>query len=100
MDTKKMTIKQLHELLTKGDLKVADLVKGYLETIKEKNDSINAYLEVYDDVMIQAESAQKMFTDGKATLLTGIPFAIKDNMLNTGKICSAGSKILANYHAT
>jgi aspartyl-tRNA(Asn)/glutamyl-tRNA(Gln) amidotransferase subunit A len=33
-------------------------------------------------------------------LLTGIPCAIKDNILNKGKIASSSSKILENYHAT
>ena len=46
------------------------------------------------------EEAQKRFTDGSATTLTGIPFAIKDNILIEGRIASAGSKILENYRAT
>lgn len=95
----KTTIKDMHEALKKGDLKVADLVQSYLDIITEKDGAIHAYLEVYDDVMAQAEAAQKMFADGTATMLTGIPIALKDNMLMKGKIASAGSKILGNYHA-
>ena len=44
--------------------------------------------------------AQKKFEDGSAELLTGIPFAIKDNILFEGHTCSAGSKILGNYTAS
>ncbi len=68
--------------------------------IKEKNEAIHAYLELYDDVLVQAEKAQKMFTENKDTLLTGIPFSIKDNILVTGEVSSAGSRILEHYVAT
>ncbi len=60
---------------------------------------MNAYLEVFTDAKEQAEKAQKKFRDGTAELLTGIPFAIKDNILFEGHIASAGSKILENHTA-
>jgi aspartyl-tRNA(Asn)/glutamyl-tRNA(Gln) amidotransferase subunit A len=41
-----------------------------------------------------------MFDEGKATLLTGIPLAMKDNILIKGRIASASSKMLENYRAT
>lgn len=100
IDISKLTIKEAHEYLKSNQITVADLVGEYLKNIKEKNDDINAYLEVYEDVMDQIERAQNIWNDGKATLLTGIPVAIKDNMLHKGHIASAGSKILENYHAT
>ncbi len=53
-----------------------------------------------DDIAIQAERAQAMFINGTATLITGIPIALKDNMLVEGHIASASSKILENYKAT
>lgn len=100
IDISRLTIKEAHEYLKSNQITVADLVGEYLKNIKEKNNDINAYLEVYKDVMDQIESAQNIFNSGKATLLTGIPVAIKDNMLYKGHIASASSKILENYHAT
>ena len=41
-----------------------------------------------------------MFKNGTATILTGIPMAVKDNILVKGHIASASSKILSNYKAT
>ncbi|MEJ0001905.1 MAG: hypothetical protein WDN09_01855 [bacterium] len=54
-----------------------ELAEAYLGVIAEKNTELHAYLEVYGDVLAQAEVAQQKFSDGSATLLTGIPFAIR-----------------------
>ena len=82
-----------------GDFSAVELAEAYLAVIAEKNPEINAYLEVYGDVIEQAKAADKLFKSGAATLLTGIPFAIKDNILIKGRIASSASKILENYHA-
>lgn len=100
INLKKLTIKKAHDAMIRGDFTAVDLTKAYLEVIKEKNKDINAYLEVYDDVLEMAKEADVRIKDGKAGLLTGIPCAIKDNILNKGKIASSSSKILENYHAT
>jgi aspartyl-tRNA(Asn)/glutamyl-tRNA(Gln) amidotransferase subunit A len=100
IDLKTMTIEKAHDHFLSGDFTVTDLVNAYLEIIKDKNTDINAYLEVYDDVLAQAKIAEEMFKNGKAVLMTGIPVALKDNMLSVGHISSAGSKILENYKAT
>lgn len=95
-----LTITRAHEHLTRGDFSVRELCQAYLDVITERNKTINAYLEVYDDVMQQADRAQAMIDNGTATLLTGIPCAIKDNILIKGKRASAASKILEGYKAT
>ncbi|MCE9548970.1 Asp-tRNA(Asn)/Glu-tRNA(Gln) amidotransferase subunit GatA [Candidatus Nomurabacteria bacterium] len=100
IDLKNLTIEKAHEGMKKGEFTCTELVDAYLKVIKEKNKELNAYLEVYKDISEQTEKAQKKFQDGSATLLTGIPFAIKDNILFEGHIASASSKILENYKAT
>lgn len=97
IDLKNLTIEKAHESLSKGEFTCKELVEEYLKVISEKNKEINAYLEIYDDVLKQAEIAQEMFLNGTASVLTGIPFAIKDIILIKGKKASAGSKILENY---
>ncbi|HEY9583752.1 MAG TPA: Asp-tRNA(Asn)/Glu-tRNA(Gln) amidotransferase subunit GatA, partial [Candidatus Paceibacterota bacterium] len=99
IDLEKITIKKAHEALKRGDYTCVELSKRYLEEIKKKNKEINAYLEVFSDVLDQAREANKRFQAGTATMLTGIPFAIKDNILIKGRIASSASKILENYHA-
>ncbi len=100
IDLKNLTIEKAHESFQKGTFTCRELTEAYLKVIKEKNEQLNAYLEVFEeDALREADIAQKMFTDGTATLLTGIPFAVKDNILIKGRIASAGSKILENHVA-
>jgi aspartyl-tRNA(Asn)/glutamyl-tRNA(Gln) amidotransferase subunit A len=100
IDIKSLTIKKAHEDIKGGKYSAVDLAKAYLDEINKKNKEINAYLEVFSDVLEQAKQADERFKNGTATLLTGIPFAIKDNILIKGRIASSASKILENYHAS
>lgn len=100
IDLKNLTIEKAHEAMSKGEFTPTLLVKEYLASIDAKNKELNAYLELFNDAMDQARLAEEKFKNGTATLLTGIPFAIKDNILFKGHISSAGSKILENYKAS
>lgn len=86
--------------MKRGDFTAVQLTQKYLDEISKKNKDINAYLEVFDDALEQAKQADERFKKGDAGTLTGIPCAIKDNILIKGKIASAASKILEKYHAT
>lgn len=100
IDLKNITIKQAHEDMNSGKYTAVELAQAYLDEISNKNDELNVYLEVYEDVLEQAKRADGMFKENTATVLTGIPFAIKDNILIKGRQASAASKILENYTAT
>ena len=100
IELKNLTIQKAHESLKNSEYTVRALVDAYLNVIKEKNSELNAYLEVYKDIDAQILKAEEMFKAGTATLLTGIPIALKDNILFEGHIASASSKILENYTAT
>ena len=100
IDLKNLTIEKAHESLKNKEYSVRELADAYLDVIKEKNSVINAYLEVYKDIDEQVKIAQEMFDNDTATLLTGIPIAIKDNILYEGHVASASSKILENHIAT
>ena len=101
IDLKNLTIEKAHAALAAGEYTVRDLVRAYQTVAKEKNPEINAYLEIFRDDVIdeQIDHAQDMFTAGTATTLTGIPIAIKDNMLMTGHVASAASKMLGNHQS-
>ena len=100
IDLKNLTIRKAHESLVKGEYSSVDLANAYLENIKKIDKDVHAYLEVFSDVLEQAEAADKKIKSGKSGLLTGIPIAIKDNILIKGRIASSSSKILENYRAT
>jgi aspartyl-tRNA(Asn)/glutamyl-tRNA(Gln) amidotransferase subunit A len=100
INLKELNIKKAHEALIKGDFTAVELTQAYLNEIATRNKDVNAYLEVYDDALESAKAADVLIKAGKAGPLTGIPCAIKDNILIQGKVASAASKILENYHAT
>lgn len=94
------TIEKIREELDEKRYSAEELVKEYLKIIREKDGDIHAFLEVFeDDAITQARLADKKIKKGEASLLTGIPCAIKDNILIKGKRCTSASKILENYIA-
>lgn len=99
IDLKVITIEQAHDMLMKKEISVKELVSAYLENAKKQNDDIHAFLEFFitDETVTRA---QTMIDSGKAHLLCGIPYAVKDNILVLGHVASASSKMLENYVAT
>ena len=96
-----LTIAGAKDLVQKGEVSARELVAIYQVEIKSKNRNLNAYLETFDDAFREAEKVDKHLLHGeKPRALEGVPFAIKDNILIEGKICSAGSKMLENYRAS
>ncbi len=100
IDIKNLTITKAHNALMEGEFSARELAEAYLARAKEKNPSLNAYLEVFDDCLAQADLADKKIKEGTATMLTGIPLAIKDNILIKGRIASAASHMLESYRAS
>lgn len=100
IDIDKLDVQKAHKHLIDGDFSSVELAEECLKNIKEKDGEINAYLEVYGDVIERAKKAdEKIKNKENISALTGIPIALKDNILNRGKIASASSKILENYKA-
>lgn len=93
-------INKIRKELDSGKYTAEELTREYLKTIKEKDESIHAFLEVFEeDAINQAKKADLRIKVGTADILTGIPCAIKDNILIKGKRCTSSSKILENYIA-
>lgn len=92
------TIEAIHKKIIAGEITIKDLVFSYVE--KSKGDTLNIYREVFTDIDEQVARAEKMLAEGKATLLTGIPVAIKDNIMFAGHIAGACSKMLEHYTAS
>jgi len=100
IDLKNLTIKKAHNSLITGEYTAVELATAYLEQIKKSDKDIHAYLSVFDDVIPQAKKSDEIIKSGKAGMLTGIPIAVKDNILIKDKIATAASKILENYVVT
>lgn len=98
-DISQLTIASARKHLDAGDFSAVDLAKAYLEAIAGNNPKLNAYLEVFSDVIEQAQKADEIIKRGEQKSLTGIPIAVKDNILIKGRNASAASKILKRYVA-
>jgi aspartyl-tRNA(Asn)/glutamyl-tRNA(Gln) amidotransferase subunit A len=91
MELEKLSIVEIQNLIKKGEITSADCFDYFQTKAKEKNSSLNAYLEFFDI------DSNENISSGS---LSGIPIAMKDNILIDGRIASASSKILGNYKAT
>jgi len=92
IDFKTTTIKQLHDELITGAITKQDLYTQSVEEINKRDKTVNAFIEVFDDADIESPVTK--------SLLSGIPVAMKDNILFKGKKVSAASRMLENYVAS
>ena len=100
MQLNELTIVEASKKLAAGEITSVALTQACLDEIAVRNGSLNAYLEVFDDALEQAQKADERRKAGDGHLLLGIPLAIKDNILIEGKTSSASSKMLERYVAT
>lgn len=100
IDLVNLTIKDARQKLDQKEFSAVELAQAYLNEINSKNKELNVYLEVFDDVLEQALSADERIMKGESTPLLGIPLAVKDNILIVGKTFSSASTILQNYIAS
>lgn len=99
IDPTTLTITEARAALQKKDYSATELTKSVLDRAQSQNPNINAYAELFDDALGAAKEADALLEKGEGSDLTGIPLAIKDNMLMAGKISASGSKILMNHRA-
>ncbi len=97
-----LTIAKAHTHLIHKDFSAHELAEAHLKVIEAKNESLRAYIEVFDDVLAQADVADRTLArEGESVpALTGIPIALKDNILIEGRRASACSRMLENYVAS
>ena len=100
IDLKNLSIEKAARGLRQGDFTAVELTQACLDQIQAANPGVNAYLEVFADALDQAKRADEKLKAGTAGPLTGIPGAIKDNIMLKGRRAGAASKILEGYTAT
>lgn len=96
------TILKLREQFLTGTYAPTDALNDTLAVISEKDTEINAYLNLFAGAQEAAATATSVIKEqgDAATVLTGIPVALKSNIMIKGERVSAASKILENYTAT
>lgn len=96
------TIRQMQERMSSGDLTSEELTVMYMKIISEKDQNINAILELNPQALQIARSLDGERRQGVVrSLLHGIPILLKDNM-DTGDCMhtSCGSLAMKNHYAT
>ena len=92
------TIHEYAELLKQKKLSSVELTKQYLARIEKADAQIGSYITVcHDDALAAADKADERIARGEATLLTGIPVGIKDNICTEGITTTCASKMLYNF---
>ena len=92
------TIHEYAELLKQRKLSSVELTKQYLARIEKADAQIGSYITVCpDDALAAAGKADERIARGEATLLTGIPVGIKDNICTEGIKTTCASKMLYNF---
>lgn len=101
MDLSTLTILEARRALDAKEYSALELTEAYLAAIEKKDTDIHAFLEVWaDSARAEAKAADALIAAGKSLPLTGIPLAVKDNILVEGRIASSASKILEHYKAS
>ncbi len=101
-DISKLSIKDAARALRARDFSVKELFDAIYSVSVQKNPDIFAYIELFAaDKKAIASAQEKINKEGdNIPLLTGIPIAIKDNILIEGNTVSAASNILKTYKAS
>ncbi len=98
MRYREMDVAALSELLQNKQVTAKELAADALQAIAETDGTVGAYLTVAEEEAYrQAEAADKMLADGTAGPLTGIPFAMKDNICTKGVRTTCASKMLEHW---
>ena len=82
------SLKELHDLLKKGEVTSEELVKESLAKSHEIQDKYNAFVTILDDAKP---------TEVTDDVLSGIPFGVKDNYSTKDVLSTGSSNTLKNY---
>ncbi len=93
-----LTVVKAYEGLKAKEFSSVELTTACLKSIQTQDKEINAFISSDKKVAIMAaEKADKQIAEGNQTLLTGIPFSVKDAICTADVRSTGAGKILDSY---
>ncbi|MGH7255513.1 MAG: Asp-tRNA(Asn)/Glu-tRNA(Gln) amidotransferase subunit GatA, partial [Nitrospirales bacterium] len=99
MPLQKLTLRELQDRFTKGEVTAEEIVRAYTLRINQVEPKVRAYLtQTKDEAMAQALALDQTLKGWrKTTPLMAMPLAIKDNICTEGIRTTCASRILENF---
>jgi aspartyl-tRNA(Asn)/glutamyl-tRNA(Gln) amidotransferase subunit A len=95
-----LSLEEIREDIDNGTLSVEALVKNYLQNIRDSNNEINAFLEVYEkEALEKAKEIDSNWKVGKQGKLAGMVVGIKDVLCYDKHPITCSSNILAGFES-
>ncbi|EKK20756.1 Aspartyl-tRNA(Asn) amidotransferase subunit A [Fructilactobacillus florum 8D] len=89
-------LESLHQELVSGRLTAEALTRQTLDKIKQDDQQVQAYLALNEEALATAKELDQTGIDPDS-IWSGIPIAIKDNLVTTELPTTAASKMLTNF---
>ena len=95
----KLTLSEASALLIKKDLSSEELCREYINSINEKESTINAYITLTrEQALDKAKEIDSRRIAGESlSPLAGIPYSLKDNICTKNIPTTCGSKMLESF---
>ncbi len=88
----------MRRMLDSREVSAEELARAHLDRISRLDPAVRAFITVCEDrTLTDAAEAQKQIDGGGQGALTGIPVALKDNMITKGVRTTCASRILEKY---
>ena len=98
MDITRMDIRTLRKALDTKQISAEELCSEYISRIERFDGELLSYITVTkDEALSMASQAQTRIDRGEASMLTGIPVAVKDNICTDGIRTTCASRMLENF---
>ena len=93
-----LSVQEAHRGLMAREFSSVDLTASCLERIRQVEDQVKSFVTITEELAVsQAERADRVLADGRATPLTGIPVQIKDLISTKGIPTTCCSRMLEGY---